>query len=106
MDLFSWMPFLCQIRDIAAASKRHPKKWIAVYFIAVPRLMLGCLYHDFTGSVQMLCSGGLLPVHILDMPLIFQQPPMLLSDKAVGISVWRFDVLGFSHQHSGLQLLH
>lgn len=35
----------------------------------------------------MLCSGGLFAVQAMDVPLIFQNPPVLLSDKAVSISV-------------------
>lgn len=36
---------------------------------------------------EMLCSRGLFTLQALDMPLIFQHLSVLLSDKAVSISV-------------------
>lgn len=38
-------------------------------------------------NTEMMCSGGLFAVQALDMPLIFQHPPMLLSDKAISIFI-------------------
>jgi len=56
--------------------------------------------------METLHSGGLFAVKVLDVPLIFQHAPMLLSDEASAFPLQRFGVLGFLHQHSGSKHLH
>jgi len=57
-------------------------------------------------NMETLHSGGLFAVKVLDVPLIFQHAPMLLSDEASAFPLQRFGVLGFLHQHSGSKHLH